>query len=55
MHDDKSSIFHEKYDDNRMNLVIFEAYKGERFGGFNTKTWKGHCKKKLIMMLLFLV
>ena len=47
IHDDKASTFHQKCDDNQMSLVLVETDKGVRFGGFTTKTWKGHCEKKI--------
>ena len=52
---DKASVFHKKCDGHPMTLVLVETTKGARFGGFTTKTWDGHCIKKLIMMLLYSV
>ena len=46
-HGDKASVFHEKCDNHQMTLVIVETDKGVRFGGFTTKTWEGHCIKKI--------
>ena len=47
LHGDKSSEFHEKCDNHQMTLVLIETDKGVRFGGFTTKTWDGHCVKKI--------
>ena len=47
IHGDKASIFHEKCDNHRKSLVIVETDKGIRFGGFTTKSWEGHCLKKI--------
>ena len=46
-HGDKASVFHEKCDKCPMSLVLIETDKGARFGGFTTKTWEGHCEKKI--------
>ena len=47
LHGDKSSEFHKRCDDHQMTLVLVETDKGIRFGGFTTKTWDGHCIKKI--------
>jgi hypothetical protein len=47
MHGDKASVFHEKCDNQPRSLVIVETDKGVRFGGFTTKSWEGHCAKKI--------
>ena len=47
MHGDKASVFHEKCDNQPRSLVIVETDKGIRFGGFTTKSWEGHCAKKI--------
>ena len=44
--DDKASTFHRKCDDLNKSLVLIETHKDIRFGGFNTKSWKGNCVKK---------
>ena len=44
---DKASVFHKKCDGHPMTLVLVETTKGARFGGFTTKTWDGHCVKKI--------
>ena len=46
-HGDRAKIFHEKCDNHQMTLVLVETTKGVRFGGFTTKTWDGHCLKKI--------
>ena len=46
-HGDNASVFHEKCDNHQMTLVLIETDKGVRFGGFTTKTWEGHCIKKV--------
>ena len=46
MHGDKANIFHEKCDSQKMSLVLVETNKGNRFGGFTSKSWGGYCKKK---------
>ena len=47
MHGDKANVFHEKCDSQPRSLVIVETDKGVRFGGFTTKSWEGHCTKKI--------
>lgn len=47
IHGDKASVFHEKCDNHQLTLVLIETNKGVRFGGFTTKTWDGHCLKKV--------
>jgi hypothetical protein len=44
---DKAKVFHEKCDKHKMTLVLVETTKGVRFGGFTTKSWEGHCTKKI--------
>ena len=44
---DRASVFHKKCDGHQMTLVLVETTKGVRFGGFTTKTWDGHCIKKI--------
>ena len=38
---DNSSVFHRKCDSNQTTLTLIEDKKGNRFGGFTKRTWKG--------------